>query len=123
MSLQISTRAFGDVTIVDLRGRSTVDRGESDLLSKRLKKLIADGALDLLLNLSDLTQLDSSGISVIIESHVALRARGGRLKLLRPSGRVLEVFKVVRLLQIIPSFDDEAEALTSFRPHGLAAAP
>ena len=120
MGLQITIREFGDVTILDLQGRSTIDR-ESEVLGNYLRKLTANGVRKLVLNLAELTQVDTSGVSVIIQSFVSLRKQGGDLKLLRPSGRVLEVFRVLRLLEIIPRFEDEAEALASFRPRGYAA--
>ncbi len=121
MGLQISIRESADVTIVDLRGRSTIDGGESELLSSRLKELVADGVRKLLLNLADLTQVDSSGIGVIVGTAVSLKAKGGDLKLLCPCGRVLEVFRVLHLLKIIPSFEDETQALASFRPQSYSA--
>ena len=122
MGLQISIRESGDVTIVDLRGRSTID-GESELLSDRLRKLIANGVRRVLLNLSDLTQVDSSGVGVIIDSYVFLRDQGGDLKLLCPRGRVREVLRVLRLLEIIPYFENETKALISFRPQSYFARP
>lgn len=121
MSLQISIRESDDVTILDLRGRSTVDGGESELLDRHLQKLIAGGARNLLLNLADLTQVDSSGLGVIVGTCASLRRQGGDLRVLRPTGLVLEVFKVLRLLEAIPSFEDEAQALASFRSRGYAA--
>lgn len=116
--IQISIRESGNVTIVDLRGRWTIDgAAESELLSRRLKELVANGArTKYLLNLEDLTKIDSSGVSIIVETHVSLRAKGGELKLLRPCGHVLEVFRLVHLLELIPSFEDETQALASFRP-------
>ena len=123
MALQISSREFGDVTILDLSGKSTIDGGESEMLSRHVKKLIGKGARKLLLNLADLIQVDSSGVSVIIAAYVSIKNRGGSLKLVSPRGRVLEVFKVVHLLDIIPSFDDESDALASFQPQGYAATP
>ena len=123
MALKISTRESGEVTILDLRGRSTIDGGESELLSGYLRKLLANGVRKLLLNLVDLTQVDSSGVSVIMETCVSVRRKSGDLKLLRPSGRVLEVFTVLRLLEVIESFEDEAQALASFRPRGYVANP
>jgi anti-anti-sigma factor len=77
----------------------------------------------LLLNLANLTQIDSSGVSIIVGAYVSLKDRGGDLKFLRPYGRVLEVFKALHLLEIIPSFEDEIEALASFRPLGHFAQP
>ena len=121
VGLQISTREAADVTILDLRGRSTIDGGESELLSNQLQKLVANGVRKLLLNLADLTQVDSSGISIIVGTYVSLKRQGSDLKLLCPSGRVLEVLTVFHLIDTIPSFEDEAEALASFRPRGYSA--
>jgi anti-anti-sigma factor len=114
VGLQISIRKSADVTILDLRGRSTIDGGESELLGSCLKKLVANGVRKLLLNLADLTQVDSSGIGVIVETYVSLKRQGGDLKLLCPCGRVLEVLTLFRLLDTIPSFEDEAQALASY---------
>jgi anti-sigma B factor antagonist len=123
VSLQIATRESGDVTIVDLRGRSTIDGGESEQLSGQLQELIAKGARKLLLNLADLTQVDSSSVSIMVETFVSLRRQGGALKLLRPRGRVLEVLSVFHLLDTIPSFEAEPQAVASFRPLGYSAKP
>jgi len=120
MSLHISIREFDDVTILDLRGKSTIS-GESELLSGHLQKLVAKGASKLLLNMADLSQVDSSGVSVIVQTYVALKRRGGDLKLLCPGGRVLQVLTVLHLLNIVPSFDDEAQALASFGPRSHSA--
>jgi anti-anti-sigma factor len=115
VSLQISIRESDDVTILDLRGRATLDGG-SQLLSSRLQELVASDVRKLLLNLKDLTQIDSSCFSSIVDARVSLKGRGGDLKLLQPSGHVLEAFRVLHLLEIIPSFEDESQALASFRP-------
>ena len=123
MGLQISIRESGDVTILDLQGRSTINGGESELLNSRLKKLVASGVRKLLLNLADLTQVDSSGVSIIVGTYVSLRAKGGEPKLLCPCGRVLEVLRILHLLEMIPNFEDETQALASFRPLSYFAKP
>jgi anti-sigma B factor antagonist len=123
VGLQISIRKFDDVTILDLRGRSTIDGGESELLSSRLQELVAKGVRKILLNLADLIQVDSSGIGVIIETYVSLNRQAGDLKLVSPRGRVLEVLNVFHLLDSIPSFEDETSALASFRPLSYSATP
>ena len=114
MGLQIAIRESGDVAILDLQGRLTFSSGESVLLRSNLQKLVDNGVRKLLLNLADLTQIDSSGISIIVEMCVSLRRKGGDLKLLRPCGRVLEVLTVFRLQDVIPSFENEAQALATF---------
>jgi anti-anti-sigma factor len=91
VSLQISAREARDVTILDLRGGATLDNGESELLSSQLRTLVPNRVRNLLLNLADLTQIDSSGVSIIVGTYVSLKRQGGDLKLLCPGGRVLEV--------------------------------
>ena len=123
MALQVSIRESADVTILELRGRSTVNGGESESLSRQLKKLVTDSVCKLLLNVRDLTQVDSSGVSVIVGTYVSLKRRGGDLKLLHPSGRVLDVLTVFHLTGAIPIFEDEAEALDSFQSRAFSATP
>jgi anti-sigma B factor antagonist len=123
VGLQISPLKYDDVTILDLRGRSTINGGESELLSSRLQELLANGVRKVLLNLANFTQVDSSGVSIIIETYVSLKRQAGDLKLLCPRGRVLEVLDVFRLLDTIPSFEDETKALASFRPLSYSATP
>ena len=120
MGLQISVRESDDVTIVRLQGRSTIN-GESELLSDRLRALTAKGNRKLLLDLAKLTQVDSTGVSVIIDVFLSLQRQGGELKLLRPQGRVLEVLTLFRLLEMIPHFSDEAQAVGSFHPRDSLA--
>jgi anti-anti-sigma factor len=121
VSLQIVVRQNNDVTILDLTGKSTMDASEGELLSKRLRALTDNGKHRLLLNLANLAQIDSSGISAIVEAYVCLQRQEGELRLLSPRGRVLEVLTLFRLLDTIPSFKDETQALASFRPRGNAA--
>jgi anti-sigma B factor antagonist len=120
--LQISTRECGDVSILDLRGRATIGR-ESEFLSNQVRKLFANDTRKLLLNLEDLTQIDSSGVSIIAEAYVFLKRHGGGLKLLNPTARVLEVLSVLHLNDAIPSFDDETEALRAFSREPIPQRP
>jgi len=123
VGLQISIRESGDVTILDLRGRATISNGESELLRSRLQELIAKGVGKFLLNLTDLNQIDSSGLSVIATTCASLRDQGGDLRFVRPRGPVLQAFKVLHLPEAIPTFEDEDEALASFRPRSNFATP
>jgi len=114
LGLQIVSRNSGDVTIFDLQGRATIGR-PSDELSAELRKAIDAGARKILVNLTGVSQIDSSGISTVVRNFVTVRRLGGTLKLLHPSGHVYEVLELTRLLQTIPSFNDEASALASFK--------
>jgi len=123
VGLDISIRESGDVTILDLRGKLTIDADASELLRSHLDTFIADGVRKLLLNLGAVTQVDSSGLSVIARTCLSLRTQGGNLKLLCPSGHVKEVLGVLHLLEAIPSFENENQALASFPPRGYFAKP
>jgi anti-anti-sigma factor len=123
VGLQISSRECGGVTILDLRGSSTINDGESELLGTHLRDLTASGKRKLLLNLANLSQIDSSGVGIIVEMFVSLKRGRGKLKLLSPRGRVLDVLTVFRFLEVIPCFDDETEALESFEPRDFFATP
>jgi anti-anti-sigma factor len=115
LGLQISIREYDHIAVVDLQGRAT-NNGESELLKQRIRDLVAHGKHKLLLNLVNLSQIDSSGVSVVVENYVCFESRGCfELKLLSPRGRVRDVLTVCRLLDAIPSFEDETQALASFR--------
>jgi len=123
VGLQISMRESGDVTILDLRGRATINDGESELLRSHLQKLIGTGVVKFLLNLTDLSQIDSSGLSVIATTCAFLRGQGGDLRFLRPRRAVLEALRVLRLPDVIATFEDENQALAGFGPRRKFATP
>jgi len=113
VDLHISIRESGDVTILDLRGKS-IEPPACELLRSNLQKLVASGVRKVLLDMTGLTQLDSYCVTLIVRTYASLHGQGGDLKLLHPGGHVLEVFRTLHLLTLIPSFEDETEALTSF---------
>jgi anti-sigma B factor antagonist len=113
---QISVRESGDVAILDVRGRWTIDGGE--LLNRHLQKLVGDDVRKILLNLADVTQIDSSGVSSMVRIHTSLRRQGGHVKLLHPSKHVMDVLRVLHLVDVIPTFEEENQAIASFKPLG-----
>jgi anti-sigma B factor antagonist len=123
VALRISIRESGDITILDLQGRATISDGESELLRSKLEELMANGVHKFLLNLTNVSHVDSSGFSVVVKVCVSLREKGGDLRLLRPTGGALLALKVLHLLDLIRTFDNEGEALASFRPKGYFAKP
>lgn len=114
MGLQISSRKSENITILDLQGRVTIG-SSNDALSAELRKLAESAPCDVIVNLSGVTQMDSSGISTLVRTFVTLERQGGGLKLLNPSGHVLEVLDLCRLIQSIPTYKDEHAAIASFR--------
>jgi anti-anti-sigma factor len=122
VSLQISVRESRDVVILDLQGRLTTGE-DGELLSKQLRELTGNGKNKLLLNLVNLAQIDSSGVSIIARTHGSLKRQGGNLGLLCPGGHVLDVFRVLHLLEMIPNFENEAQALARFQSLSSSQSP
>jgi len=118
MSLQLYVRHAADVVIVDLTGRATIGSA-NDFLDSQLRQLIDDGTSKILVNLTDVTQLDSSSIASLVRAFTTLKHRGASLKLLAPRGNVRLVLETVHLLDVIPSIDDENQAIASF--HSIVA--
>jgi len=113
MSLQLFVRHAAGVVILDLHGRAMIGPA-NDILNHQLRQLVEDGTSKLLVNLTDVTQLDSSSIGTIVNAFVSLKRRGGNLKLLGPRGNVRLVLETAHLLDVIPSINDETEAIASF---------
>jgi anti-sigma B factor antagonist len=123
VALQITIRESGDIAILDLQGRATISDGESELLRSKLEELMANGVRKFLLNLTDMSHVDSAGFGVIVKVCVSLREKGGDLRLIRPTGGALLAFKVLHLLDLFRTFDNEDEALASFRHKSFFAQP
>jgi anti-sigma B factor antagonist len=118
MGLQISERKSGDVTILDVCGRIVIG-ANSDSFKAELRRLAASPPCYVLVNLAGVTQVDSTGISALVQSFVTLKRDGGSLKILNATGYVREVLEVTGLATCLPVYTDEAIALASF--HGSAA--
>jgi anti-sigma B factor antagonist len=114
IGFQLFVRHAADVVILDLHERAMIGPA-NDILNNQLRRLIEDGTTKVLVNLTDVTQLDSSSIGTIVNAFVSLKRRGANLKLLRPRGNVKLVLQTAHLLDVIPSIEDETEAIASFQ--------
>ena len=103
-------RRLGRVTILDLEGSITFGVGTS-ALRRETRRLIAEGRADILLDLSRVRYVDSSGLGEVVAALAAARRVGGRVALLGLSPNVGEVFEVTRLVAVFDIYDDEAGAL------------
>ncbi len=113
MSIKLNTRQVGDVTVLDLAGRITLGEGSSTLRDS-LKELVAKGEKKILLNLGDVTYIDSSGIGELVSGFTTVTNQGGSLKLLGLNKRVKDLLQVTKLYTVFEAFEDEAEAVRSF---------
>ena len=113
MSVKINTRQVGDVTVVDVSGRITLGEGSSALRDV-LKDLVAKGDRKILLNLGDVTYIDSSGIGELVSGFTTMSNQGGTLKLLSLTKRVKDLLQITKLYTVFEVHDDEASAVRSF---------
>ncbi len=114
MSFDVSVRNEGDVAVFDIKGRVTIGAA-NDHLSEALGKQLAAGSRKVLVNLSGVQQLDSSGISTLVRHYVRLERLGGSLRLCGLTGRAHDVLAVTHLLEVIPHYEQEKSALQEFR--------
>ena len=113
MSVKLSIRQVGDVTVIDATGRITLGEGASTFRDA-VRDLASKGDKKLLLNLSDVTYIDSSGIGELVSGFTTVTNHGGVLKLLGLSKRVKDLLQITKLYTVFEVFDDESTAVRSF---------
>lgn len=113
MSIQVATRQVGDVTVIDVAGRITLGEGASSL-RETIRGLVSQGQKKILLNLGEVSYIDSSGIGELVSAFTTVTNQGGKLKLLGLTKRVKDLLQITKLYTVFEVFDDEAEAVRSF---------
>ena len=104
----------GDVTIIDAAGRITL--GENvEILRDQIHQLAAKGRTKVLMNLAEVTYIDSSGIGEMVSSFTTLSNLGGSLKLLKLTKRIRDLLQITKLYTVFDVFEEEAEAVKSFQ--------
>jgi len=111
--VKLTIRQVGDVTVIDANGRITLGEGSSTFRDS-IKDLTAKGNRKLLLNLGDVSYIDSSGIGEMVSGFTSVTNQGGQLKLLNLTKRVKDLLQITKLYTVFEVFDDEAAAVRSF---------
>ena len=114
MSMKASTRQVDGVTIIDLSGRITLGEG-SVVLRDTIRDSVGQGVKKILLNLGDVTYIDSSGIGELVSAYTTVRNQGGELKLLNLTKKVHDLLQITKLYTVFDVRDDEAGAIKSFK--------
>jgi anti-sigma B factor antagonist len=113
MSVKLNTRQVGDVTVIDISGRVTLGEGSS-AIREAMRDLTAKGNKKILLNLSEVSYIDSTGIGELVAGFTSAANAGGTVKLLGVTKHVKDVLQISRLYTVFEAFDDEADAVRSF---------
>src|SRR5712691_12179899 len=112
--MQLSERTNGDVVIVDVSGKITLGDGGDSALKDKMNSLVQQGHKKVLLNLGDVSYVDSAGLGEIIQAYATVNKNGGTLKLLNVTKRIKDLLSITKLLTVFDTFDNEAEAVRSF---------
>ena len=115
-NFSVTIREAGPVSLVDVSGRLT--SFESGALHDSITRLLKQGRKNIVLNLSALHYLDSSGIGELAKIYVSVVKASGEIKVIGLSSKVGEILKITQLYQVFPEFSSEEEALKSFPKSG-----
>jgi anti-sigma B factor antagonist len=111
--MTLNERRIDGVTLLELSGRLVLDDGDA-VLRSRVNDLVAEGRLQIVLNLKDVTYIDSCGVGMLISKFLSVRRKGGDLRLLCLSARCQHVLEICGLLGVFDTFSSETEAVASF---------
>jgi anti-sigma B factor antagonist len=112
--MQIAERSAGNVTVLDLSGQITLAKGDDQLLKDKVNSLVHQGNKRILINLADVTHMDSAGLGELVGAYTTVTKSGGSLKLVNLTKRLHDLLSITKLLTVFDTFDSEPEALKAF---------
>ena len=112
--MQLEQRTVGQVAVVKVTGDITLNKGGDVLLKDKVQSLIQQGQKNILLDLSDVSYVDSVGLGELVQAYATTKNRGGALKLLSVTKRLKDLLVVTKLLTVFDTFDAESDAIASF---------
>jgi anti-sigma B factor antagonist len=113
VSVRMASRQVGDVTVIDAAGRITLGEGASQFRDT-IRDLASKGNRKILLNLSEVSYIDSSGIGELVSGFTTVTNGGGQLKLVGLSKRIKDLLQITKLYTVFDVYDEEATAVRSF---------
>lgn len=116
INLYINERRTGDVTILDLKGRLRLG-GNAVALHKSIRSLILEKKTLIVLNLADVTFIDSCGLGELVASQISVKNKGGEIRLLALTDTLRELLTVTRVLSVFDTYETEADAVQNFAEH------
>jgi anti-sigma B factor antagonist len=112
MDLHILNKQIADVSVVSLKGRIVLGE-ESSALRERIKSLVGDGKKKIVLNMANVTYIDSAGLGTLVAAHISVKKQGTTLLLSDLGNKFHEVLQITRLLTVFSVYSTEAEAICS----------
>jgi anti-sigma B factor antagonist len=114
VTMKANSRQVNGVTVVDMSGRITLGEG-SVVLRETVRDLLSKGEKKILLNLGNVTYIDSSGIGELVSAFTSVRNQGGELKLLNLTKKVHDLLQITKLYTVFDIKDDETTAVGAFK--------
>jgi anti-sigma B factor antagonist len=114
MALSISSREVDGVAVLDLSGRITLGEG-SVQLRDAIRELLSSGSKSILLNMGDVSYIDSSGLGELVSAYTSTKNQAASLKLLSLTKKVQDLLQLTKLYTVFDIYDDEAKAIASYR--------
>ncbi len=112
--MKIQTRTVGDVKVLNCSGQITLGEGTMSIRTT-VRELVQSGNKKIVLNLTDVNYVDSSGVGELVSTYTTVVNSGGRLKLLGLTKKIRELLAITKLLTVFEVYDDEPAALASFK--------
>jgi anti-sigma B factor antagonist len=119
-TIKIGTRQVNGISVIDISGRITLGEGDV-LLRDTIDNLLAKGQKKLLLNLAEVSYIDSAGIGALVGVYTAVRKQSGELQLLKITNRVRTLLQITKLYTVFVVNDDEDEAIRSLNVDSAAS--
>ncbi|HEX4170745.1 MAG TPA: STAS domain-containing protein [Bryobacteraceae bacterium] len=113
MALTAKVRKVGDVAVVDLNGKITLGEN-TGILRDELRSLLSQGTKNIILNMADVSYVDSAGLGELVGAYTTATNQGGAVKLLHLQGKMRDLMQITKLHTIFAAFDDEKAAVASF---------
>jgi len=113
--MQITERSVGDVTILELEGRLILNEGDI-VLRNCVNRLVEQGRVKIVLDMRNVTRLDSAGIGMLVSKYLTAHRNGGTVKLLHMTIRGDYLMHITKLFTVFETFESEDEAIRSFGP-------
>ncbi|HME35641.1 MAG TPA: STAS domain-containing protein [Candidatus Sulfotelmatobacter sp.] len=114
MQLKLTKRTVDGILAIECSGR-IVFGDESSLLREEVKRAIADGQKRIVLNLGQVSYIDSGGLGTLVALHTSAHNAGGTIKLANLTQRVGDLLQITKLLTVFEVHPSEYEALEAFR--------
>lgn len=113
MALRMTDRDVNGITVLDIEGRIVLGE-ESNSFRERVKSLLAAGKKKIVLNMSNVSYIDSAGLGTLVATFHSARSQGATLKLANLGSKFREVLQVTKLMTVFDTYDNEAAAVQSF---------